>query len=75
MNTDHTQFLERTNILSLSDYVKVWAVFIDLSAYNAYIIYTVDTAVVLLELKLSFFRDNYTRGFERAKIWRLACIS
>jgi hypothetical protein len=59
----------------VSDYIKMWAVFIDLTAYNAYLIYTVDTAVILLELKLCFFRDNYTRGIERAKIWRHACTS
>jgi hypothetical protein len=46
------------NILSVSDYVEVWAVFIDLHAYSACAIYTVPTTVVLFELELFFFRDN-----------------
>jgi len=38
----------------VSDYVEVWAVFIDLHAYNACLIYTVAITVVLFELKLCF---------------------
>jgi len=38
INADHTQFLEKINVLSVSDYVEVWAVFRDLNAYNACLI-------------------------------------